>query len=1006
MLSEISKAIRASLKPALVLTFSASASVYAEVEATDSAKNAKQDAKIEKISVVGTQIRGGQMAESLAVSVLSNEDIAEFGIDSGDELLDLIPENGQNFFSEAENTGGVNAARGDMGGFNLRNVGTGNTLVLLNGRRMVNAASYQTEEVGGSFVPVNTVNSNEIPVAGLDRVEVLRDGASAIYGADAVAGVVNNVIDTDFEGFEFSLRLKEFEHLPRNDETVTFKFGDSFNGGRTILSAFYNYYHRDRVSSLDDPRWSSSDFSSRVPEDSLWFGNSEFVDTSAHSMFQAQFDMAGSVDGYTDNRGEFETFPIGHPNCDIEGSYVISATHCALPDGNGLERYDFNAIGRDISSDLTRQNLFISLTHQFENGIESFSELLLYKSETNLVRGATYQRFADLYVGAENYYNPFGPIGSPNRLASLADADKPDGAQLRLDNYRFGEKMRSVDNDGDTYRVLQGFRGDLGDWYWETALAHSKAEKSDITRNRVSNTLIQEALNDNTSAAYNPFVGGENSNIERALIDVYRLSETELTTFDVKFSNNDLFELAGGSAAILVGAEFRNESYIDDRDDRLDGTIPFVPEGESAEDVSIVLPDGTVFFTISDVVNSSPTPDSRGSRDVTSLFAEIQLPILENLDVQAAIRYEDFSDVGDTTVGKLAFGYRPVESVLFRGSYSTAFRAPNLVTINEEVVARSNTRNDAVCEYAVARVAADFDTSEIDCSYTVQRIAQGSDKLKPEESVNTSLGLVFTPTDSLTITVDYWSIDKENTIGLIGEDNHMILDLLARLENGNCNGNDSVIREQADDNEVALYEAAGLCPVGRVNYVNDQYANLDRRVIEGHDIGVYYDLKTQLGNFDFKFNASTIDKYEQKPDGVINDIIAAKDQGILPEGTEVAGFADLIGMDGNQEQRYSAKVSWRKSSWGASLSTNYIGEFYQSSLTLEDGTRYVVPSMQTYDATIDYRFDFNDWKSRVRFGIKNLTDERAPLTANTFGYFGDAHTDFGRYFYADLKMSF
>ena len=148
------------------------------------------DGPIEEIVTVGTQIKGAQISDALAVSVVSADDIEALGIDSGDELLDYMAEMGQNFFNESETiSGGVNAARGDMGAYNLRNLGTGNTLVLLNGRRVVNAASYQTEEVGGSFIPVNTVNSQSLPVAGLERVEVLRDGASAIYGADAVAGV-------------------------------------------------------------------------------------------------------------------------------------------------------------------------------------------------------------------------------------------------------------------------------------------------------------------------------------------------------------------------------------------------------------------------------------------------------------------------------------------------------------------------------------------------------------------------------------------------------------------------------------------------------------------------------------------------------------------------------------------------------------------------------------------------------------------------------------------------
>ena len=176
------------------------------------------------------------------------------GLESGDELLDAMPEQGQNFFNEAENiSGGVNSARGDIGAFNLRNIGTGNTLVLMNGRRVVNSATYQTEEVGGSFVPVNTVNSTVIPVFGVERLEVLRDGASAIYGADAVAGVVNTVMKNDYDGFTIRGRwTPSWDDIPRDDASATIEWGKLFNGGRTAVGVFANYLHRDRVNSQDD----------------------------------------------------------------------------------------------------------------------------------------------------------------------------------------------------------------------------------------------------------------------------------------------------------------------------------------------------------------------------------------------------------------------------------------------------------------------------------------------------------------------------------------------------------------------------------------------------------------------------------------------------------------------------------------------------------------------------------------------------------------------------------
>jgi iron complex outermembrane receptor protein len=375
-----------------------------------------------------------------------------------------------------------------------------------------------------------------------------------------------------------------------------------------------------------------------------------------------------------------------------------------------------------------------------------------------------------------------------------------------------------------------------------------------------------------------------------------------------------------------------------------------------------------------------------------------------------ALRYEDFSDVGNTTVGKVAFGWRPIDMLLLRGSWSEAFRAPNLVTINESIVARNNTRNDYACIYA-AENGGDPDQDTLDCRNSIQRIAQGSGLLKPEESTNTSVGIVLTPTDDFTVTFDYWSIEKENTIGLFGEENHTVLDLLARIENGlnNCDTaqfNPAVSRQAADDDQIAIYEAAGICAGGDIQFIDDQYANLDDRNLAGYDIGIYYDIKTQIGKFKFSYNGSFIEEFEQVAGGEAALLVAAQESGLLPASIPIGGFADLIGQDGNQEQRHSMRVSWRKGDLAASLSGNKIGSFYQSSLTLDDGTRYVIPAMTTFNATVDYSFDVNDTSTRLRLGVRNLTDERAPLADRYFGFFSDAHRDYGRSYYMDFKTKF
>ena len=152
--------------------------------------------EVDEITVVGSNIKGAKVDAALPVTVVGADQVMATGAVSGDELFRSIPQAGDVQFQEARTTGNLNDARGDVSSLNLRNLGTGNTLMLLNGRRAVMHPGTQTE----NLVPVQTPNTNAIPVPGVKRLEVLRDGAGAIYGADAVAGVVNSVLDTRFQG--------------------------------------------------------------------------------------------------------------------------------------------------------------------------------------------------------------------------------------------------------------------------------------------------------------------------------------------------------------------------------------------------------------------------------------------------------------------------------------------------------------------------------------------------------------------------------------------------------------------------------------------------------------------------------------------------------------------------------------------------------------------------------------------------------------------------------------
>ena len=963
--------------------------------------SADDESAVEEVVVTGSQIKGAKITGALPVSVITGIDIEAIAADSGDDLLESIAEQGQNYFTEAEDaSGGVNASRGDVGAYNLRNLGVGNSLTLLNGRRLVNSPGYQTELIGGDYVPTVSVNSNLIPVSGIERLEILRDGASAIYGADAVAGVINNVLQTDFEGLNVTARVSAYDHFSAEDTKITAKWGSFFNEGATNVSVFFDHYDRENINAQEDPRWGAGDHRPFVDDDSPWKTSTSFRNLSSNSLY-GQFDMVSSSEHkgesynhvWTDSNGEFEIFPLGDAKCTNRGHPLFDTGYgtCIAQDGNGALRSNFWG-PTDVRSALVRTNAVIFINHDMGNGTESFTELAFYQSDSDRTAHASYAFSSSKHrVGADNYYL--------NQL--MVDVDGVPtaifaGTPLFIDNYRYEEKQRMVNVKKDTYRFLQGFRGSNGDWDWETAFVTSKATSDDVTSNRMSNNLLKEALNDPTPAAYNPFSAGVDSNIERTLIDVYRKGSSELTMVDFKMSNNDFWELPGGNAALLLGVEYRDEEIEDDRDPRLDGTITYTDY------------EGDTYPLVADVLNSSPTGDVSGSRDVLSIFTEMQIPVNDRVNMQLALRNEDFSDYGSSTVGKLAIGMDIAPWLDFRASVSTAFRAPNIIQVNEKTVVRSGTRYDRAA-FQVNAVQSVENVIDSDSRYTIQRMATGAENLEAEESDNTSFGLVLTPTDNLIITVDTWSIEKDKTIGLFGRENQTVNDMLLRFANGtnNCDtfaGDPLVVREAADEGDAAGFAAAGVCPFGDIKFIKNNYTNMALRTVAGTDLGVYFNFESDIGDFDVRYIGTFLDEFEQKASGDFAALQAKKDAGEIPESIPLKGFGDLLGKDGVYDNKHTLRVSWDKGPYRVSLFGLKKGSFEQTSLGLKDGKPYIVPSMTTLNLTMSYDFELNDHDARIRFAVKNLKDERAPTADRYYGYYADAHQDYGKNYYLDFTI--
>ncbi|MDA8674872.1 TonB-dependent receptor [Gammaproteobacteria bacterium] len=960
-----------------------STNVFSQDEAVDS--------DVEEVVTVGSQIKGAKISGALPVSILTADDIDALGVEDGTELLENLAEQGLNYFTEAESdSGGVNSARGDVGAYNIRNMGVGNTLTLLNGRRLVTNAGYQTELLGGDYVPTMSVNSNLIPTMGLDRVELLKDGASAIYGADAVAGVVNNVIASDYVGFDISYRQQSYDHFAAEDDRLAIKYGVDLNDGATNVSVMFDYYDRDAIKASEDSRWGDSDHRKLIPADSLWANDSSF--NNRYSGKWAQIDMRGRT-SYSDSAGEIQIIPIGDPRCARSDSKDTGYGTCLAVDTTALadgEYYINPGQIRDYRGSLQRDNLFVFVNHEMSNGKELFAEIGRYTSDySRLKEPAGDFSVALLQLGPDYYYSD--AIG-------LTDDNSSSNKAIRIDNWRPDIGPRVINVEKETYRYLLGIRGttDSG-WDWESAYLYSEAETNDVTDNRLSNSLLQAGLNDSTSNAINIFSSDVKTALSPAIVSVYRNDVSTLSSIDFKASHPEIMTLPAGPVGMLVGVEYRKETYDEDRDPRLDGTIQYT---------SAVTGYGPPF--VSDVLGSSPTVDTYGTRSTLSMFAEMLIPISEKINAQAAVRHENPNDTDESTVGKFAVGWDVSDDLLIRGSASTSFRVPNLIQQNQRFVPRQGSNTDAVGKYVGAN-------QPLDDSYSMQSFRLLNPNLKPETSTNTSIGFVYSPSvvDGFTMTYDSWEIEKEDTIVLLGRNNRLVEDLVLRLEHGpnNCSAfsNPNVLRDQDagyTDEEVALFSAKGICPAGEAQIVYDPYANAATRKIAGQDIGLYYDIDTDFGRFKLSANYSKTDEFTQEPTAGYTKLKEAQDSGTFPLSIALSGFGDLAKQDGNYVEKTSIKGTYTIGDWGVQITSLTKGDFYHSQETKSDGTRYVLPEMTTMNVSVYYKFDIAGNKARIKFAVKNIEDERAPLADRFYGFFADAHQDMGRNSYIDFKVSF
>jgi len=1011
------------------------ANAQSTTSTTSAAVPVADENDVEEIVVTGSQIRGGKNIGATPLSVIGIEQIQAVAAVSGADLYRSIPQLGGVTFNEQVLGGGnANAARGDVSTVSLRGLGQGNTLLMINGRRTVlHPTSQAITGVIDSGVPTFGYNSNTIPVGAVSRVEVLLDGAAALYGSDAVAGVVNNVLRSDFKGLKLDAQYGGAEGTDLREWQFNALAGTDFNEGRGNISVFVGYAQKSKLFLREQPYTANLDRRPLVA--GTTFANNAAFNGTATGAPWGTFRASGAgiltTNGtpLTNASRQFHTQPTTNPGCRVGTSTAgvcyddgVGTTEMASVDAN--LRFDSAQTFPNITTQpsVKRINAFSFINYELTDNLDFFGEVGFYRGKT----AATVSSLGSLAnipitVAPTAYWNPLGAVGSPNRLPGLNIPDA--GLPVTIVSLNYVDAgTREVEVTNYQYRFLGGLKGNFGNWNWESAGLYTWATASDASGG-LSNTALQAAINRTTPDAYNPFNGGNlttpnigdgvanpQATINSFKIIATRATKTTLGLWDLRISNSKLLELWGGNnIGIAAGIEYRRETYSDNRDARQGGV----------RGVDITYTDAvTGVFLGSDLVGASPSPDVYGQRNVKSAYAELAIPLvnpdmhfplIRSLDVQVAGRYEDYSDVGSVARPKFAGSWEVFEGLKFRGSWSQGFRAPNLEVINTSVLDRVNGGIEyTLCE---ADLRAGRITSFATCNrpVSVLRRSGGNPNLDPEESTSWNMGVVVMPPlpdgwGNLTLTVDRWQIKQKNVVGLFDFQNVVNLDYLMRVQ-GSSNPN--VFRQPVTADDIAAVAGTGLAPVGLLNFVVTNFENLQPVTVNGIDFNIDYQLRTsRIGNFTINVNAAKLINYQVVAPAPVQALLDAQKAGRINAGVPILGGGDVVGIDGQPRWRLSANVTWSMGPVTVGAFTQFIDDVVQNAVRDANANPFPVNGQTTVNLFLRYAFEREDYLkgTAITVGARNIFDKEPPLAST--GYLSNLYAPMARYWYVNVSKSF
>lgn len=913
-------------------------------------------APVARVEVTGTLIRRAEAETASSVLTLNRADIERSGKTTVAELLQTLAVDNQGSVPMSFGNGFAAGASG----ISLRGLGAASTLVLINGRRV---APYGLADDGQKLF----ADLNIIPSEAIERVEVLKTGASSLYGSDAIAGVVNVILRRDFVGTSVRASFGQSDEGDGNDgvAAVTHGFGDLDSDRYNVLMSL-EYGRRGKVWLRDRDRGHIGRIDLRnwgYSAQQALGGTGAIIDTN----------LAGSaINGNVRNPDTLDYHNRGNVNPGTGFTRLFPGAACSNftghPQGDPLGGclIDSTLVYNQIQPSQERINFFARGTMQINPTWQAYSELNLYRSES---ASSTTPSGVNANVGF-----PGGPVSNAAVALGPTHPDNPyfgSAARLRYLAADVGPRVSNIESD--FIRFVAGAKGQIAGWEIDTGLLYSQNEvtndRSGQLQRDVTFALLNPSLANVAAAAQNPAYrslppgtvwriaenAGLNSPALYAALSpvISNDAKTRVAQIDLK-GTRDFGQLAGGPIGVAVGGEFRRE------------------EAELEPSA------GTETGNIIGLGYSA----YKGARNVAALYAEVLAPVHKTLELSAALRGDNYSDAGDSYTPKVGFKWQPRKSFALRGTYARGFRAPSTAENGEGGLAAFSTATDPLrCGLGV----------ESACDpASVAIITSPNPDLSPEKARTMNLGMIWDPYARTNIAIDFWEVKRKNEI------NQEQID--AAIANGRV----------ARDPSTADPGIPG--DPGQITAVLASYVNSAQSEVRGVDVEFRQGFSVgQVSGFVMDAKWTHLFRWlRTEQDGSSRDFA----------GTH--GNCDVTNCIGTPDDRVNFRLSWERDVWKVSANVNFRGNikntFFKNdpegcASHFADGADAPngceLPSFTTMDLTLRW---MAMPKLEVFGSVQNVFDQIAPLDPLTYGAQAynplDTPGAMGRFFTAGVRYRF